>query len=249
MIDKREFIVPDYILDLLLKDKTTGKNIMWGTDQYGYAPDTNMTVEQVSENVILPRVFKSLEEQKSRTDDKAEVFTPLEIIKRMNDSVEEDFNGNDTDYISRKVLEITCGEAPYLVSRYDVSTGDAISFDRREGILDRKMRVVNKMGKERWFVHMLSALESVYGYEWQGDSLLLARINIFKDINDWYEELFEKEMGDENVIVAHHIISNVIQMDGLTMMVPYTDIPARVMDWENDKMVRFDDKTDESPLF
>ena len=108
MIDKREFIVPDYILDLLLKDKTTGKNIMWGTDQYGYAPDTNMTVEQVSENVILPRVFKSLEEQKSRTDDKAEVFTPLEIIKRMNDSVEKDFKGNDTDYISRKVLEIRC---------------------------------------------------------------------------------------------------------------------------------------------
>lgn len=166
MIDKKEFIVPEYILDILLKDRTTGKNIMWGTDQYGYDPETNMTVEQVSGNVILPRVFKSLDEQKSRTNDKAEVFTPLEIIKRMNDSVEEDFNGNDIDYINRKVLEITCGEAPYLVSRYDVSTGDIISLDKREGILDRKMRKVNEMGENNWIHHMLSVLESVYGYEW-----------------------------------------------------------------------------------
>lgn len=253
MIDKKEFIVPEYILDILLKDRTTGKNIMWGTDQYGYDPETNMTVEQVSGNVILPRVFKSLDEQKSRTNDKAEVFTPLEIIKRMNDSVEEDFNGNDIDYINRKVLEITCGEAPYLVSRYDVSTGDIISLDKREGILDRKMRKVNEMGENNWIHHMLSVLESVYGYEWQGDSLLLARINIFKDINDWHMNMFGKNLGDDNInetiVVAEHIISNIIQMDGLNMTVPYTDIPARVMDWENDEMVRFDDKTDESPLF
>lgn len=65
--------------------------------------------------------------------------------------------------------------------------------------------------------------------------------------------MFGKNLGDDNInetiVVAEHIISNIIQMDGLNMTVPYTDIPARVMDWENDEMVRFDDKTDESPLF
>ena len=48
-------------------------------------------------------------------------------------------------YVDSRRLEITCGEAPYLVSRYDVSTGELIVPPlRRIGILDRKLRVVNE---------------------------------------------------------------------------------------------------------
>lgn len=43
-----------------------------------------------------------------------------------------------------KRLEITCGEAPYIVSRYDAATGEIIPIERRIGILDRKLRVVNE---------------------------------------------------------------------------------------------------------
>ena len=63
-------------------------------------------------------------------------------------------------------LEITCGEAPYLVSRYDVSTGERIVPPiRRIGMLDRKLRVVNENteGYEDWLKWVIRAFEACYG--------------------------------------------------------------------------------------
>ena len=78
-----------------------------------------------------------------------------------------------------KRLEITCGEAPYLVSRYDTVTGRTIPISERVGLLDRKLRVVHEnTGTEaEWKKWARRAVESVYGYEFQGDNLLLAREN------------------------------------------------------------------------
>ena len=47
-------------------------------------------------------------------------------------------------YVSENRLEITCGEAPYLVSRYDTTTGESIPLHNRIGLLDRKLRVVSE---------------------------------------------------------------------------------------------------------
>ena len=47
-------------------------------------------------------------------------------------------------YVVDNCMEITCGEAPYLVSRYDTTTGQPIPISHRIGILDRKMRVINE---------------------------------------------------------------------------------------------------------
>jgi hypothetical protein len=44
-------------------------------------------------------------------------------------------------YVDSKRLEITCGEAPYLVSRYDTTTGEIIPIGDRIGILDRKLQL------------------------------------------------------------------------------------------------------------
>ena len=41
-------------------------------------------------------------------------------------------------------LEISCGEAPYLVSRYDTVTGETIPISQRIGLLDRKLRVISE---------------------------------------------------------------------------------------------------------
>lgn len=41
-------------------------------------------------------------------------------------------------------LEISCGEAPYLVSRYDSVTGKTIKIKNRIGLLDRKLRIVSE---------------------------------------------------------------------------------------------------------
>ena len=48
------------------------------------------------------------------------------------------------NYIDARRMEISCGEAPYLVSRYDTVTGTSIKLNERIGLLDRKLRVVNE---------------------------------------------------------------------------------------------------------
>ena len=82
-------------------------------------------------------------------------------------------------YISDNRLEITCGEAPYLVSRYDTTTGEPIPIGRRIGLLDRKLRVVNEHVEDddfaSWYRLAEKALKHTYGYEWQGDFYSLTR--------------------------------------------------------------------------
>ena len=254
MIDVKEFDIPKDVLEILLFDRTTGNNILWGTDQYGYDPNSEIRIDQIiSGDVIKPRVLKSQEDQKSRTDSKAEVYTPIEIINKMNDLVDE--KEPDTEkYIRKKVLEVTCGEAPYLVSRYDVSSGKMIPLSERRGLLDRKMRRINELDvtkdKRTWEVCMTYAIQSTYGYEWQGDSLLLARENILYDVIDWYEDKFQEAMPLEMMKeVAGIVTYNIFQMDGVTMCIPYSDTPVLIMNWELDEMERFDGKPEELSLF
>ena len=63
-------------------------------------------------------------------------------------------------------MEITCGEAPYLVSRYDTVTGRPVPVGSRVGMLDRKLRVIGERinTEEDWFQWDLEALKSAKGY-------------------------------------------------------------------------------------
>ena len=161
------------VLNKLLIDKTTQKNIMWATDAYaehGSKYERNEQIEAsllTGDNVgiIKTRARKEFEQQTRRTRQRAEVFTPVWVCDYMNNYADEQWfgrknsfneNGNPTDrvvfkdsqswkdYVDSKRLEITCGEAPYLVSRYDVASGEIIPVDKRVGILDRKIRVVSE---------------------------------------------------------------------------------------------------------
>lgn len=236
--DILEYEINKDVLQILLKDYTTGHNILWLTDTYGFPQKSEILITQIqSGDLIKPRVLKSLTDQKSRTKEKAEVFTPLPIIRKMNDLVDSNFSGNDFDYIKRKVLEVTCGEAPYLVSRYDVSTGEFLPLEKREGLLDRKLRRI----KDNWLEQAEIALKSTYGYEWQGDSLLLARENILYTINDYYMSVFGEELSRDSLLKFADIIShNIIQMDGVTCTIPMSNIPALIMNWDNNILERFD---------
>ena len=82
-----------------------------------------------------------------------------------------------------KRLEITCGEAPYLVSRYDTTTGDLIPVYERIGLFDRKMRIVNENceNDEEWLRWAQRAIQSIFGYEFHGDIVLIARENLLYD--------------------------------------------------------------------
>lgn len=77
---------------MILKDRTTGRNIIWGTNSYaamgeGFQYDDEITGGTVS--VIRPRVEKAVVEQKKRTKGKAEVFTPSWICNTQNNLIDE----------------------------------------------------------------------------------------------------------------------------------------------------------------
>jgi len=47
-------------------------------------------------------------------------------------------------YVRDTRMEMTCGEAPYITSRYDTTTGEFIPIEKRIGLLDRKLRVISE---------------------------------------------------------------------------------------------------------
>lgn len=197
-----------------------------------------------------PRIHKSLDQQKERTKSKAEVFTPSWICNKMNNYCDEDWFGRKDvfnkeiengwipneeqicfpegktwkQYVDSRRLEITCGEGPFLVSRYDPSTGEMlIPTKRRIGILDRKLRIINENAsdEEEWIQWAIRALESCYGYEYQGDSLLIARINMLLSLEEYHRETWYTDLDDKVLLKAAKIISwNLWQMDGLKGTIP-----------------------------
>lgn len=241
------------LINKLLADKTTKKNIMWATDAYrnlGERFERNQEIksERITgsySDVIKTRARKAMEQQAQRTKQHAEVFTPLWIVQKMNDYADEVWFGRGNvffdgatptaeiefppdkpwqTYVDSRRLEITCGEAPYLVTRYNVETGEAIEVENRAGILDRKLRVVNENAKtqEEWLKWSYRALESTYGYEFQGDNLLIARVNLLMT----FEENLQFRWGrkpalTEYIKAANIIVWNMWQMDGLTDTIPY----------------------------
>lgn len=204
-------------------------------------------------NIIRPRVSKSKKEQEKRIKDKAEVFTPSWICNKQNNLIDNDwfgeeniFNGetdngwktnnkkinfptklNKTwqDYIKDTRLEISCGEAPYLVSRYDNVTGNTIEIKDRIGFLDRKLRVINENvdNKNEWIEWVKTAYKNIYGFEFQGDNLLIARENLLYTFVDNYYYKFSEYPSKEEMLDISDIISyNIWQMDGLKFVIPYS---------------------------
>lgn len=247
MIDLSENILYESgLLGILLQDNTCRGNILWCTDTHG---NEHIDCEYISShNIIKPRIVKEKEEKFNRTKDKAEVFTPTWMCKTQNDQIDELWckthkKSDWKSYVLANRMEITCGEAPYLVSRYDTTTGEAIeSVWDRIGLLDRKLHLISKHVKteEEWLKWAKLAYKHTYGYEWQGDSLLLARENLYATFTEYFNDKFGKEPSKEDCVEICEIISwNIFQMDGLTFTIPMTDIPVKIMDWDEDKVIEF----------
>jgi len=202
-----------------------------------------ITYRSVKNNEIVPRFVKSKEDRKNRTKNKGEVFTPLHIIAVMNDSVDENYDSCVLeDYINQTWLEITCGEAPFMVSRYHMDTGEPIPFEKRQGFIDRKLRKINQSVYEmnKWQELVISSYKASYGFEWSADSILLARENLLFTYFDYFIQkwnLFPSRKYIEDI--ARIISYNVFQMDGLTGNIPLTKTPALVMDWEKGRFKSF----------
>lgn len=252
------------LLEVLLLDRTTKKNLIWATDNYesrgyGYQANDQINIFSIIKrngSIIKPRVEKSKKEQSERVKSKAEVFTPSWICNCQNNLIDNEWFGREgvfnteiekgwqtsyekitfpegktwQDYIKENRLEITCGEAPYLCSRYDTVSGDIILLKDRIGLLDRKLRVLseNVDSEPEWFEWAKNAYKSIYGYDWQGDNVLLARENLLRTFIDYYVDKFELFPIIERLLEIAEIISwNIWQMDGLKYVVPNS---CKVMD-------------------
>ena len=126
-------------------------------------------------------------------------------------------------YVQSRRLEVTCGEAPFLASRYDAATGEMIPVVRRIGILDRKLRVVseNAATEDEWRKYATHAVQSTYGYEYQGDNLLLARVNLLLTFAEHLQARWQRKPTEDELQAIAAIISwNLWQMDGLHLSVP-----------------------------
>lgn len=203
-------------------------------------------------NIIQPRIAKANEEQSRRTRERAEVFTPSWICNIQNNMVDDAWFGkkgvfntsegktwsvnskhisfpNDKtwkQYVDARRLEVSCGEAPYIASRYDTVTGKLIPIEERIGLLDRKLRVINENveDEEEWYEWVLRAYQSIYAYEYQGDNILLARENLLYTFVDNLMYKFDHFPTLWQMKKIATVISwNIWQMDAITMTAPYSE--------------------------
>lgn len=284
LIDIKEnyiYHLDNELLSILLKDHSSGQNIIWATDNYasrgvGYQGNDQIAVWAITGHngsIIKPRTEKSKKEQSDRIRNKAEVFTPSWICNKQNNLVDNAWFGKENvfniesdngweatstpivfptatkkswiEYVTDLRLEITCGEAPYLASRYDTVSGEIIVVPQRIGLLDRKLRVVTENAKSEsdWLKWAYRAYKNIYGYDWQGDNVLLARENLLFTFQDYYITAFGKE-PDISVLrkVAEILSWNIWQMDGLKFV-----IPDSCKETEEQQLTLFGNETKKKP--
>lgn len=219
----------------------------------GYEEWSEITVDSISGKnglILRPRVNKSKEEQEHRSRDKAEVFTAAWICNKQNNLVDAAWFGSEAapfntetdegwetnknsivfpegktwqDYVKDTRLELACGEAPYLVSRYNVVSGEEIKVSDRIGLLDRKLRVIaeNVSDEKEWYKWVVIAYQNIYGFEWQGDNLVLAREAMIFTFFDYYQDKFGKMPTKAQTRKIAEIVSwNLWQMDGIKGVIP-----------------------------
>ena len=243
------------LLAPLLADKTTKRNIIWATDAYralGFPYERTQEILPAlitgeHSDVIKTRARKEMEQQSERTRRHAEVFTPLQICRRMIAEADAVYFGGDDPfmkdgvpaervsfprrkkwqhYVDARRLEITCGEAPYLVHRYDVATMESVPLAERQGILDRKLRVVteNAIDETAWMKWALRAYQATYGYEFQGDNLLIARVNLLMTFEEYLRARWRRKPTErEYRAIVRTIVWNLWQMDGIRGTIPYAE--------------------------
>jgi len=249
------------VMDILLRDHTTKKNIIWATNNYEYLGENYNKIKQIKStlitgvngNVIMPRIKKDSILQQSRVKNMAEVFTPSWVCNAQNNIIDNawfqqknvfnkeiidenrwetikekiNFPKNKTwkDYVKEKRLEITCGEAPYIISRYDTTCGKFIEVEDRIGLLDRKLRIINENVNtcDKWLKATETAFKNTYAFEWQGDNLLLARESMLFTFIENFKFKFDKAPLLKSIQYIAYIISwNVWQMDGLKGVIPFS---------------------------
>ena len=187
-----------------------------------------------NQNVIQPRVAKSEDERKLRARKMAEVFTPSWVCNKMNNGVDEAwfkrkpvFNipidegkhhgwqpteGKVTfpegktwqEYVKMGVIEITCGEAPFLASRYDtadnnkmnmkysdwLNTGNSVFYQGESVLLDGiyDMEFDNFATAEEMDEYPHLCIAHIYAEDNRSDLVPITKLQPLRHLNELSED-------------------------------------------------------------
>ena len=106
-----------------------------------------------------------------------------------------------------------------------------------------------------------TSYKAVYGYELQGDNLLIARINLLLTFVEYMKDKWNHKPENEELKEIVNIITwNFWQMDGITGTVPFKkpcenqgqlslfgddkkddEVDCVIFDWENNKEIKYRD--------
>ena len=82
--------------------------------------------------------------------------------------------------------------------------------------------------EDEWFSWVIRAYQSIFGYEFQGDNVLIARVNILLSLSEHMQERWGRKPTQKELEKISNIVSwNIWQMDGLTMTIPYSEAEER----------------------
>ena len=174
--------MPDDLLALLLQDHSTGRNIIWATDDYaargdGFGVSSEITTDRIrgdGDAVIRPRIDKSPDEQRRRVTQKAEVFTPSWLCNVQNNQVDAVWFGLHKD-----------DSSPFNAETPDEGLGwkttpASVKFTKEKPWQD----------PQDWLHYAKRAVQNIYGFDWQGDNVLLARENIVATVIETFTHVF-----------------------------------------------------------
>ena len=222
------------LLAPLLADKTTKRNIIWATDAYrslGFPYERTQEIRPAlitgeHSDVIKTRARKEMEQQSERTRRHAEVFTPLAVCRQMIGDVDAAYFGGADPFMADGVPSARVSFPRRRKWQHYVATMEGVPLAERQGVLDRKLRIVceNTADETEWMRWTVRAYQATYGYEFQGDNLLIARVNLLMTFEKYLRARWRrKPTAQEYRAIIRTIVWNLWQMDGIRGSIPYAE--------------------------
>ena len=144
-----------------------------------------------------------------RVKEFGEVFTPEHIVKDMCDLIP--LAENDEKELRKTWLEPSCGTGNFLVE-----------------ILDRKLKIVEKLGEENQDRNLFTAVASIYGIDIQPDNVEESQARMGEILSNWYKEHNGKEMDPKLIEVLEFVMEkNIVWGNGLTGRVKQGNEPDK----------------------
>lgn len=251
------------ILNILLFDRSSSRDLVWGTSMYKlhgdlYKEDSYITPKLISgkmKNLIKPKISKKQSDMdrvklifdswRFNVDNDNKHNFKFDCNNVFGEEVESCFNDEEwKNSISKKILVMECGEATCFVNRYNLEAKEVIEPFKRKGILDKRLSSINQNvdDEKEWYDMVLVAYKSIYGFDYRGDNVLLARENLLHDFVDNYKYKFDKYPSEDKLIEIAKIASwNIWQMDALKFVIPFSCINIKKEDFQ---LSIFEDEND-----